>query len=1044
MRQQIRNFLERFLLSYARIYTGEEIVRARPLDERFIHILESALERPVAQTLFAISQRYAHSSRFKTQLDQWMRDGQGWLLADDEEVIRDNLERAAKFSCYVLVNKIVFHRALGRKFRLRKIRVPTTIASGEQLRAHLLRHFEEAKRVTRDYDTVFDGDFGDTLPFLNDAAVDSWRELTNQIEGFDFTQLDYEIIGHIFERLISPEERHRYGQHYTKTEIVDLINAFCIRHPTAHVLDPACGGGTFLVRAYARKRYLAEREPEHAELLEEIKGIDFSAYATHLSTINLATRQLVDTRNYPLVARSDFFDVRADRPVFHIPLGTASRGGRQATMLQVGRVDAVVGNPPYMRQELLGSTYKKKLADLVEEEFPGTPLSKRSDIYVYFFPHAAAFLRGPGGYLGLLTSIGWLDTDYGFKLQKFFLDHFRIVAVLESSCEPWFTGARVTTAVTILQRELNPDKRLNNLVRFVQIRKPLKELYPENGSSDDRLQRADELRDFIENCTENYLDDRWRIRVIRQEELYRQGCSRPADAEQEEGEEPQAKQAEHPEVIPGETLPPYRGGKWGVYLRAPDIFFELLDRYREGFVPLRELAEVKFGLKTGCDDFFFVEDITRETLEQEPTESKFRNRYGISRRQTNRIRIVRAGDGSVHTLEAQYLEPEVHSLMEIDSVEIDPANLRRKVLLVSASKSELRGTHVLKYIRWGERQAFHERPTCAARDPWYDLTSALRAPIINPKIQQYRHIVAWNEARRLCASSLLEIFPKEAALERPLCAVLNSTLPALAKHFFGRQHGREGSLQLDVYAANMLLVPDVRRGDRGLLEALSGSLERLRRRKSLPLPEEFELEDRYSLDDLVLQLVGMTDHDERTDFIRRIYHEIRQMYRAIREAELRMQVFRRQTARRGRLTPRSIAHDIWDTYDKETLRHFPEGFLPQGVAAQSLELAPAKKIRLVDDLFQKGTLRANGRTYALRHPDRAAFAARILEEGYSGRVYIPTDPNVCARAVAEHDHYRAEMEQNFRERAAEHTADEEWQDKIVAELWKLHRAAREA
>ncbi|MFQ5927825.1 MAG: hypothetical protein ACE5MH_10380 [Terriglobia bacterium] len=44
--------------------------------------------------------------------------------------------------------------------------------------------------------------------------------------------------------------------------------------------------------------------------------------------------------------------------------------------------------------------------------------------------------------------------------------------------------------------------------------------------------------------------------------------------------------------------------------------------------------------------------------------------------------------------------------------------------------------------------------------------------------------------------------------------------------------------------------------------------------------------------------------------------------------------------------------------------------------------------------------------------------------------------------MAEHDRYRAAIEQDFRERAAEHTADEEWQGKIVSELWKLHRAAR--
>jgi type I restriction-modification system DNA methylase subunit len=271
VKQQVRTFLEELLEYYGAVYTGQEIVRSRPLDERFIHILESALEQPVIQALAAISQMYSEKPSFKRDLDQWMRDKQGWLLSEDEQVIRDNLERAAKFSCYVLVNKIVFHTALRRKFRIGKVRIPTTLSKGKEVFDQLAKHFEEAKLATHDYETVFDGDFGDILPFLNDATVDGWRDLLNQIEAFDFTKLDYDIIGHIFERLISPEERHRFGQHYTKTEIVDLINSYCIRKANDHVLDPSCGGGTFLVRAYARKRFLSDHTLEHAELARASK-----------------------------------------------------------------------------------------------------------------------------------------------------------------------------------------------------------------------------------------------------------------------------------------------------------------------------------------------------------------------------------------------------------------------------------------------------------------------------------------------------------------------------------------------------------------------------------------------------------------------------------------------------------------------------------------------------------------------------------------------------------------------------------------------------
>src|SRR4051812_16258301 len=36
------------------------------------------------------------------------------------------------------------------------------------------------------------------------------------------------VIGAMYEQLIRPEERHRYGQHYTQPQVVDLINAFVI------------------------------------------------------------------------------------------------------------------------------------------------------------------------------------------------------------------------------------------------------------------------------------------------------------------------------------------------------------------------------------------------------------------------------------------------------------------------------------------------------------------------------------------------------------------------------------------------------------------------------------------------------------------------------------------------------------------------------------------------------------------------------------------------------------------------------------------------
>ncbi len=158
--------------------------------------------------------------------------------------------------------------------QLKKLHVPPHLDTGEGLRLHLQTFFDKAKKVTGDYETVFGDDhagLGARIPFYADVAVDYWRVLIEQIHDFDFSKLDYEVIGGIFERLISPEERHKYGQFYTRAEVVDLINSFCIRTGEESVLDPACGGGTFLVRAYARKRELAPGR-SHAELLGDLYG----------------------------------------------------------------------------------------------------------------------------------------------------------------------------------------------------------------------------------------------------------------------------------------------------------------------------------------------------------------------------------------------------------------------------------------------------------------------------------------------------------------------------------------------------------------------------------------------------------------------------------------------------------------------------------------------------------------------------------------------------------------------------------------------------
>lgn len=285
----------KFLHEAARILKSGVVVGDRTPDIKFVEALESALTLPIRHTSEAITKLYSSKPIFKRDLDQWMVS-LGWAIVSDAEGQRELLERAAKFGCYLLVNKLVFHEALLKKYgkSLEPLKAPPEITTGDERQMRLQTFFAEAREVTGDYETIFGDvqtDMGRRIPFYADAAVPGWRSLIDQIHEFDFSKLDYEIVGSIFERLIGPEERHKYGQFYTRVEVVDLINSFCIHNGKEKVLDPACGGGTFLVRAYARKRVLAESR-SHCDLLTDIYGTDLSQFAAHLTTMNLATGQV--------------------------------------------------------------------------------------------------------------------------------------------------------------------------------------------------------------------------------------------------------------------------------------------------------------------------------------------------------------------------------------------------------------------------------------------------------------------------------------------------------------------------------------------------------------------------------------------------------------------------------------------------------------------------------------------------------------------------------------------------------------------------------
>lgn len=1085
----IRNhFLPQLLRDLSEIVRGKVPDWAMPPDEIFIRSLESHLDWPVDLTRQFILDKAAADKKFDSRICEWMSD-MGWSVRRNDPVEwKQVAENTARTLCYIWANRLIFYKALKARFRdLPKLEFKTDITTPLQAKDKLHKLFLSAFIRTGDYQPLlfpYANDWALPLVFEGTSSIEAWRGLIKSIDNVDFGSVSSDVVGRVFQRLISPEERHQYGQHFTEDDPVDLINAFCVQSANDTVLDPACGSGSFLVRAYYRKRSLSPSKA-HRELISELFGCDIALYPAHLAMLNLAAREINDEANYPRIERRDFFEVAPDQPFTKIP---ASPGGAHQP-IYLPSLDAVVANPPYVRQEKVDKKDKKAMARLIEDAWDGLRLSGRADLHCYFWPAAARFLK-PDGYLGFLTSSSWLDVEYGFALQEWMLRNFKIIAIMESAAEPWFPDARVKTCITILKRCAEGEYRMSNLVKFVRFEKPLADLIGVLPMDDEvvRQRAVDQLRAKIQTVSSDSHEGGMRIIVKRQSELWEEGVRAgkvignhepiPNGENDEEEDEPEV--LHEPLENFGGPPPAYKAGKWGRYLRAPDFYFDVMHRFGHRFSPLGSIVDIRRGITSGCDDFFMPHDITTTLIHECRNNHEFKQRSGGASKhdaESGLLKIVQAGDGSVHPIESQFVAPELHSLMQVDRPIVKANTLDRVVLLVSGDKSNLKGTWALKYLKYGEQTPFPsrkskplpvpERSTCAARSPWYDLTPFVKPGFaLWPKSQQYRHIAPANEEAVIANCNLYDISSPTLSQKQQivLVAILNSTMVALFKSFYGRYAGTEGNLKTEIVDVNLLEIPDPRNATKKCVESLSKALRSLQSRPvghlveeqlmdchspedanriaQLPvvLPDELKQPDRRDLDDAVFQLLGVTDPNERTALVDKLYYETALHFREIRVVEIQKMEQRRSTDER-RHAVEDLAKDAWDAVDLPDVLPLTEwisdSYKGPTVVIDIPEARPAAVSKTT--MFNQNTVyfgkdKSVSTDFHIRA--QAEIVATLANLGISGPTILPATEGACSKLQKQIAARLEGAKEKFKDLSSSRTNDDRIRTQMVELLMR--------
>jgi hypothetical protein len=272
------------------------------------------------------------------------------------------------------------------------------------------------------------------------------------------------------------------------------------------IVDPACGSGSFLIGAYEyllkwHRDYYTKHEPAKwakgakpvlvqvgpgnwkltiAErkriLLDNIFGVDIDNQAVETTKLSLLLKVLEGETQQSLQPVLRLFHERALPDLGdNIKCGNSLVGRdfyqqQQMALLddeeryrvnvfdwtaefpdifKAGGFDAVIGNPPYVRQESLSDF--KAYFETHYEAFDGT-----ADLFAYFMEKAAKLLS-PGGRFSYIVSTSFLRTTYAEPLRRVLKKNAAVLRIVDFGGLPVFANAKDTyVCIPLLAKSPQP------------------------------------------------------------------------------------------------------------------------------------------------------------------------------------------------------------------------------------------------------------------------------------------------------------------------------------------------------------------------------------------------------------------------------------------------------------------------------------------------------------------------------------------------------------------------------------------------------------
>lgn len=353
----------------------------------------------------------------------------------------------------------------------------------------------------------------DTVDIDNEVLfeiIEGLYHTKDNVIEYDFSLIDSDILGNIYEQYLghllhktekrakvdeSHKKRKEQGIYYTPTYIVDYIVKNTIGELAKEktpdemenitILDPACGSGSFLIKAYdALESYFNEKGKaiikkgngeyytlrEHL-LTRNIHGVDLDLQAVEIAQLNLLMKIATKGHKLPLITKNiqngnsliDDEAVAGDKAFkWEERFPDIIQYDENGKLKEGYGFDVVIGNPPYIRNRELNKTDKEFMNKCYETA------EGQWDIYQLFFEKAIKLLKD-GGYLGFITSNKYATAEYGKKLRQFLLENCKIVSIIDASDIDVFRDASTYPYIIILQKCSDSTILMANSVEIAHI-----------------------------------------------------------------------------------------------------------------------------------------------------------------------------------------------------------------------------------------------------------------------------------------------------------------------------------------------------------------------------------------------------------------------------------------------------------------------------------------------------------------------------------------------------------------------------------------------